>query len=111
MLGQAIRAGAAPGQLLPPQVWRQASRPLVAALQQGGREQRPALAPEQRAELRRRTCLDDIALLEEVLGESFQDWRSTTGRGSFAERALRTRVSQAMEVIRSWAPSARAASK
>jgi hypothetical protein len=31
-------------------------------------------------------CADDIALLEEVLGESFQDWRSTTGRGSFAER-------------------------
>ena len=26
----------------------------------------------------------DIALLEEVLGESFQDWRSTTGRGAYA---------------------------
>ena len=31
-------------------------------------------------------CLDDIALLEQVLGESFEDWRSATGRGSFAER-------------------------
>ncbi len=40
--------GAAAGRLFPPQVWRQASRPLVAALQQGGLKQRPRLAPEQR---------------------------------------------------------------
>ena len=31
-------------------------------------------------------CADDIALLEEVLGESFEDWRSPAGRGSFRER-------------------------
>jgi hypothetical protein len=30
--------------------------------------------------------MDDIGLLEEVLGESFEDWRSSAGRGSFKER-------------------------
>ena len=85
VLGRAIRAGAAAGQLFPPQVWRQASRPLVAALQQGGLRQRPRLAPEQREGLVAE-CLDDIARLEQVLGESFNDWRSVTGRGSFVER-------------------------
>ncbi len=85
VLGRAIRAGAAAGRLFPPQVWRQASRPLVAALQHGGPTQRPRLAPEQRERLVAEG-LDDIARLEEVLGESFADWRSVTGRGSFAER-------------------------
>ena len=42
-------------------------------------------APEQRQRLLE-PCLDDIALLETVLGESFADWRSSTGRGSFKER-------------------------
>ena len=87
VLGRVIRGGAAAGQLFPPQVWRQASRPLVAALQQGGLRRRPRLAPEQRAELLA-DCQDDIARLEEVLGQSFEDWRSVTGRGSFAERAV-----------------------
>ena len=85
VIGQTIRAGAAVGQHLPPAVWRQASRPLVAALQFRGKRHRPALAPEQRAELLG-DCVEDIALLEEVLGESFQDWRSTTGRGAYAAR-------------------------
>ena len=87
MLGRAIRAGAAAGRLLPAR--RSGGRPagpLVAALQQGGPTQRPRLAPEQRAALVAE-CLDDIARLEEVLGESFEDWRSVTGRGSFAERS------------------------
>jgi hypothetical protein len=86
VLGRAIRAGAAAGRLFPPQVWRQASRPLVAALQQGGLKQRPRLAPDQREGLIAE-CLDDIARLENVLGEPFDDWRSVTGRGSFAERS------------------------
>jgi hypothetical protein len=89
VLGRAIRTGAAAGQLLPPQVWRQASRPLVAALQQSGLKQRPRLAPEQREGLVAE-CLDDIARLEQVLGQSFDDWRSVTGRGSFAERSRTT---------------------
>lgn len=85
VLGRAIRAGAAAGRLFPPQVWRQASRPLVAALQQGGLRQRPRLDQEQREGLVAE-CLDDIARLEQVLGEPFGDWRSVTGRGSFADR-------------------------
>ena len=86
VIGQAIRTGAAMGQHLPPTVWRQASRPLLAALQFRGARHRPALAPEQRTELLGEVA-EDIALLEEVLGESFQDWRSTTGRGAYAARA------------------------
>jgi len=86
LLGPLVRAGAAAGAHAPPQLWRRASRPLVAALQHGGPGRRPRLQPEQREALLA-DCLPDIALLEEVLGESFQDWRSTTGRGSFVERA------------------------
>ena len=31
--------------------------------------------------------LEDIALLEELTGESFADWRGDTGRGDFRSRA------------------------
>jgi sulfotransferase family protein len=86
ILGRVIRAGAAAGQLLPPGVWRRASEPLIAALQFRRPRQRPKLGLEQRSALLG-DCVDDIELLEEVLSESFQDWRSATGRGSFAERA------------------------
>lgn len=86
ILGRAVRVGAAAGAYAQPQVWRRAVRPLHRALQFGGPEQRPALAPEVRAELVK-DCLDDIALLEETLQESFADWRSSTGRGSFKARA------------------------
>ena len=47
---------------------------------------RVPLTPDQRSELLS-GCTDDIALLEEVLGQSFDDWRSVEGRGSFTERA------------------------
>jgi hypothetical protein len=33
--------------------------------------------------------LDDIGLLEDLTGESFADWRSDSGRGSFHERRAR----------------------
>jgi hypothetical protein len=85
LLGRIIRTGAAAGSLVPPQVWRQASKPLLAALQYGGHEQRPKLSPDQRGALLD-TCLDDIAVLENVLGQSFDDWRSAVGRGSFRDR-------------------------
>ena len=90
VLGHLIRAGAAAASYAPPQVWRRASKPLMSLLQHGGHTQRPKLAPEQRTALLG-DCLDDIALLEETLGESFEDWRSAAGRGSFAER---TRTAQ-----------------
>lgn len=86
VLGRMVRAGATAGAYVRPEVWREAVKPFYWALQYGGPEQRPKLAPEVRAELVK-DCLDDIGLLEEVLGESFEDWRSSTGRGSFKERA------------------------
>jgi hypothetical protein len=85
VLGRVIRAGATAASYASPQIWRRASKPLVSLLQHGGRSQRPKLAPEQRTALLG-DCLDDIALLEQTLGESFEDWRSAAGRGSFAER-------------------------
>jgi hypothetical protein len=88
VIGQVIRTGAAAGQLLPPGVWRQASRPLLSVLQHGGAHKRPKLSIEQRAVLLD-DCAPDIAVLEEVLEESFQDWHSAVGRGSFAERVPR----------------------
>jgi Sulfotransferase family len=85
VLGRVIRAGAAAGSYLPPQTWRRASKPLARLLQRGGPIQRPKLAREQRAALLA-DIVDDIERLERTLGESFEDWRSVTGRGSFAER-------------------------
>jgi hypothetical protein len=86
LLGRLVRAGAAAGAYARPEIWRGAVKPLHRALQYGGPERRPQLALDTRAELVE-DCLDDIALLEEVLGESFDDWRSSSGRGSFRERA------------------------
>jgi len=88
VLGRTIRAGAAVGAYAHPQVWRTVSKPFVRALQVGGPDQRPRLDPEARAALLQ-DCQDDIGRLEEVLGDSFADWRSATGRGSFRERAGR----------------------
>ena len=87
-LSRIIRLGAAAGAYAPPQVWRRASVPLTRALQAGGPDRRPRLTPEQRGELLS-ACTDDIAVLEDVLGESFADWRSVEGRGSFTERVAR----------------------
>jgi hypothetical protein len=53
--------------------------------ERGGPQQRPRLTPEQRSTLLD-GCAEDIDLLESVLGESFTDWRSAAGRGSFRER-------------------------
>ena len=73
------------GAYVRPEIWREAVKPFYRALPYGGPERRPKLAPEVRAELVK-DCLDDIGLLEEVLQESFDDWRSSAGRGSFKER-------------------------
>ncbi len=85
LVGRVIRAGAVAGAYAPPRVWREAIRPLLALRRIGGPDRRPRLAEEVRTELVR-DCLDDITVLEEVLGESFADWRSSSGRGSFRER-------------------------
>ena len=85
VLGRVVRAGAYAGSYVRPEIWREAVKPFYRALQYAGPERRPKLAPEVRTELVKE-CLDDIGLLEEVLKESFDDWRSSAGRGSFKER-------------------------
>jgi hypothetical protein len=85
VLARLARAGAALGAYAPPQVWRQAGRPLLAALH-AGRAPRPVLPVEVRREVLA-PLLDDVALLEELTGESFADWRKDTGRGDFRSRA------------------------
>jgi hypothetical protein len=85
LLARATRAGAALGAAVPPQVWRQASRPLIAALH-AGRAPRPALPVEVRRQVLA-PLLPDIALLEELTGQSFADWKGDTGRGDFRSRS------------------------
>ncbi len=65
-------------------MWRQASRPLLTALH-AGRAPRPPMPVEVRREVLA-PLLPDIALLEELTGESFDDWRRDTGRGDFRSR-------------------------
>lgn len=84
-LGPVIRVGAAAGQFLPPQVWRSISKPLVKQLHRGGSESRPKLSPEQRHRLLE-PHLPDIALLEQVAGESFADWTTYREGSSFQSR-------------------------
>ena len=88
-LARVARAGAALGAHVPPQVWRQVSRPLLAALH-AGRVPRPPMPVEVRREVLAgggAPLLEDIALLEELTGESFADWRGDTGRGDFRSRS------------------------
>jgi Sulfotransferase family len=82
-LSRVIRAGAAAGSFLPPRVWRQASRPLLASLQREG-ARRPVLDPALRLELVQ-TYREDNALLGELTGRSFADWLGVTSRGQFAD--------------------------
>src|SRR4051794_22152890 len=59
-LARAVRFGARAGSRVPPEVWRQASRPMLAALHAGG-STRPRLDPELRRRLAS-TFREDIAL-------------------------------------------------
>ncbi|WP_244931993.1 sulfotransferase [Nocardioides sp. W7] len=85
LLGPVVRAGAQLGRFAPPQVWRRASVPLVAALSGGDETHRPKLAAEARERLLPHFA-DDIALLAEITGEDFGDWLSRESRGSFLQR-------------------------
>jgi hypothetical protein len=84
VLSRLARAGAALGSHARPQVWREASRPLIGALH-AGRAPRPPLPVEVRRAVLA-PLLPDIALLEELTGESFADWKGDTGRGDFRSR-------------------------
>jgi Sulfotransferase family len=96
LLRRTIRTGAAAGALAPPQVWRRAQRPLLAALQRGA-VPRPRLDPDVRAQLVGRFA-EDNAVLGRVLGADYSDWLSPEGRGTYTVR-------------RSWDPSKPVASK
>ena len=85
LLGPAVRGGAWLGQFAPPQVWRRASVPLVGLLSGSGESHRPHLDSAQRKRLLP-AFADDIALLARLTGEDFDDWLSTTSRGSFMQR-------------------------
>ena len=80
-----VRGGASAGRHVHPKVWRQAQRPLLTALQRGS-SHRPRLEVDVRRELVNRVR-DDVALLEDLLGRSFQDWLGDSGRGTFAVRS------------------------
>jgi len=84
-VGPVIRAGAAVAQFLPPKVWRTVSKPLVSQLHKGGDPSRPKLTPEQR-EVLLAPHLADIALLEMITGESFEQWRTYREGISFQSR-------------------------
>jgi hypothetical protein len=87
VLARTLRAGAALGAYAPPQAWRRASQPLLAALQHGG-ARRPVLDADLRLRLVE-AYRGDNALLGELTGRSFADWLGTTSRGQFADtRAL-----------------------
>jgi hypothetical protein len=83
-LRRTVRAGAALGAYAHPQLWRQASRPLLSLLQRGSspralltREAREALAPGFAA---------DVAQLSELLKEDYTDWLAPEGRGAYTVR-------------------------
>jgi hypothetical protein len=84
VLSRTARAGAALGAYLPPQAWRQVSRPLIGALH-AERTNRPPVPVDVRREVLA-PLLADVALLEQLTGESFADWKGATGRGDFRSR-------------------------
>jgi len=84
LLQRGVRAGAVAGAHLPPQVWRQAQRPLLALLHRG-HNRRPGLAVEQRRQLLPYFERDN-ALLSELTGVDHSDWLKERGRGAFNER-------------------------
>ncbi len=81
-----VRAGSALGAYAPPQVWRTVEAPLRRALQRGGAKRPPLDVDVRRSVLARVDA--DISLLEDLLGESFADWRRDRGRGEFRARGL-----------------------
>jgi hypothetical protein len=84
-LRRTIRAGAAVGAHLPPQLWRTAQRPLVRMLRNPD-SHRPKLSADQRRQLVD-LFRDDIDQFEQLLGESFQDWLTDVDRGTYAVRS------------------------
>jgi hypothetical protein len=83
-IAKLVRAGAALGAYAPPQVWRQAGRPLLAALQRD-HSRRPVLDAELRMKLVEYYRADNALLVELTGRPSFADWMGTTSRGQFVD--------------------------
>jgi hypothetical protein len=83
-LRRTVRAGAAAGAWVPPQVWRTVSLPLLWTL-----KRTPAIRPEltegQRAELVAEV-VDDVERLEALLGQDFEDWKGHRVGGTYSVR-------------------------
>ncbi len=71
-LRRVVRAGAALGAHVPPTVWRGAERRVLERLQRDSGP-RPRLAPAARREVLEH-YRDDVALLEQITGDSYRDW-------------------------------------
>jgi hypothetical protein len=84
LLQQGVRAGAALGAHVPPQVWRRGCGPLMTVLHRGGKH-RPDLDPEVRRVLVDRFAAD-VALLGDITGTSYDDWLAPVGRGTYSTR-------------------------
>jgi Sulfotransferase domain len=85
-LGRVVRAGAAAGSYLRPQVWRAVEAQLLKGLHAGG-ARRPRLTPEERLAALEGLA-DDIRDLEELTGQSYADWLGPSGGGDFSRRWL-----------------------
>ena len=84
-LRAAVRSGAWLGSFAAPQYWRGMERHLLRGLHRG-HGVRPDLGVDVRRELVREYA-DDVAVLENLLGRSFQDWLGDSGLGTFAVRS------------------------
>jgi hypothetical protein len=80
-----VRTGAAVGAAFPPQVWRRASRPLIAALKHRA-VPRPELSRSDRALLASQFA-EDIAWLTELTGDDYSDWLTHRTGTSYTARA------------------------
>lgn len=87
-LSRVIRAGAAAGAFAPPGVWRRAEAPLRQLLHRGAGRRPPLPAPVRRELIGR--FADDISVLEQLVGRSFDSWRDDSDRGGFAARTTST---------------------
>ncbi|HWD55815.1 MAG TPA: sulfotransferase [Acidimicrobiales bacterium] len=79
-----VRSGAEIGRWFPPQVWRRASAPVLAALHRRHGD-RPELAAQDRQRLAAHFA-DDVRRLEGLTGESYGDWLASPGRGTYSVR-------------------------
>jgi Sulfotransferase domain len=84
MLRGLVRVGAAAGAHVRPEVWRSVSRPLLRLLRRR-HANRPHLSREARRELVSYFA-DDVATLQRITGQSYADWLSETGRGTYSVR-------------------------